>query len=149
MRPPVELQHEFVETIPRKLAEGVLYISIPYATAAHLCFCGCGSEINTPLSPTDWRLIFDGRSVSLYPSIGNWSLPCRSHYWIDRDRIGWARQMSQAEITAGRVRDRLAKDRYFGESQTVDHVESEDQAAGSGKIIRRVRKLLATTFGRG
>ena len=67
--------HEFVEFMPDELAEGTIYVSIPYATATHRCCCGCGTEIVTPLAPTDWSLMFDGRSVSLYPSIGSSHLP--------------------------------------------------------------------------
>ncbi|PYT79987.1 MAG: hypothetical protein DMG40_13935 [Acidobacteria bacterium] len=74
------LAHEFVEYMPDQLKDGVLYVSIPFATGAHKCCCGCGQEVVTPLSPTDWKLIFDGRSISLDPS--NWSFPCKSHYWI-------------------------------------------------------------------
>ena len=59
--------HEFVEFIPEELKEGVLYISINYATASHLCCCGCGNRVVTPITPDDWKLIFDGVSVSLHP----------------------------------------------------------------------------------
>lgn len=44
----------------------------------------------TPLTPADWKLTFDGETVSLYPSIGNWNFPCRSHYWLTKNRIEWA-----------------------------------------------------------
>jgi hypothetical protein len=44
---------EFVEFMPDKLEPGVIYVSIPYATAAHLCACGYGNEVTTPISPTD------------------------------------------------------------------------------------------------
>jgi hypothetical protein len=33
---------------------------------------------------------FDGRSVSLTPSIGSWSLPCHSHYFLTRGKVRWA-----------------------------------------------------------
>jgi hypothetical protein len=52
------------------------------------CACGCGKEVVTPLSATDWKLIFDGKTVSLDPSIGNWGFPCRSHYWVRNNRMG-------------------------------------------------------------
>lgn len=107
------LSPEFVEYIPADAKEGVLYISIPFATATHRCCCGCGNVVVTPLSPTDWRLTFDGESISLDPSIGNWSFPCRSHYWISESRVRWAPTWSQREIEAGRANDRLAKARYF------------------------------------
>lgn len=112
------LSHEFVEFIPEQLQEGVLYVSTTYATAAHLCFCGCGREVVTPLSPTDWRLTFNRKTVSLSPSIGNWSFPCRSHYWIKDNCVQWCGEMQQHAIDAGRVRDRLLKEAYFGDRRS-------------------------------
>jgi Family of unknown function (DUF6527) len=108
------LTHQFVEHIPEVLTLGVLYVCIPYATVVHTCCCGCGGEVVTPLSPTDWQLVFDGESVSLEPSIGNWSFACRSHYWIEHNQVRWARRWSEKEIEAGRAKDRIAKDRAFG-----------------------------------
>lgn len=108
------LTHEFVECIPSELEDGTIYISIIYATLVHRCCCGCGSEVVTPLSPTDWKLTFDGQSISLHPSIGNWSLACRSHYWINNNRIDWAAKWSQSQIDAGRAHDAVAKEKYYG-----------------------------------
>lgn len=105
----VTVDHEFVDYIPDQLEEGVVYVCIPYTTVAHNCLCGCGNEVITPLSPTDWQLIFDGRSISLKPSIGNWSFECQSHYWIERSRVRWAPRWTREQIYAGRARDRLAK----------------------------------------
>ena len=106
-------EHRFVEFVPEFVEEGVLYISIEYATAVHKCYCGCGSEVATPLSPVFWKLIFDGDTVSLYPSIGNWSFPCRSHYWIDRNAVRVAAQWSQSRIDAARERDRRDRARHL------------------------------------
>lgn len=100
--------HAFVDHVPDHLGDGILYVSIPYATAIHLCACGCGNEVVTPLSPRQWRLIFDGESVSLTPSIGNWSFPCRSHYWIHCGQIRWAPRWSRAEIDRARAGDLVA-----------------------------------------
>ena len=113
MRQEVTLAHQFVEFIPEELDERTLYISTRFKTAAHNCCCGCGMRVVTPLTPTDWKLDFDGKTVSLYPSIGNWSFPCRSHYWIKRSRVEWAVQWSQAQIERGRAYDRKAKGRFF------------------------------------
>jgi hypothetical protein len=112
------LAHEFVQYIPERLREGTIYISIPFATAAHKCCCGCGNEVVTPLSPTDWKLIFDGKSISLYPSIGNWNFACQSHYWIERNRVKWARRWSRKEIDAVRSHDKLVKEKYFERIET-------------------------------
>jgi hypothetical protein len=108
------IEHEFVEFIPAKRDAGKVYVSIPYTTAVHDCFCGCGTKVVTPISPTGWRLIFDGDTVSLDPSVGNWGFRCRSHYWIRRNRVVWAGDMSQEEIERGRARDRASRDAYFG-----------------------------------
>jgi len=93
-----EMTFEFVEFVSKDLEEGKLYISTEYATAVHRCCCGCGSKVTTPLAPDEWRLIFDGKTVSLEPSIGNWSFRCLSHYWIRRNKIAWSGPMSKAQI---------------------------------------------------
>ncbi len=124
------LTHEFVEYIPKDLQDGTIYVSIPFATAAHKCCCGCGNEVVTPISPTDWQLTFDGESISLHPSIGNWSFDCKSHYWIERNKIRWARRWSQKEIDAGRADDRYTKERYF---QSAESPAANNKDAGVGK----------------
>lgn len=101
------LQPTFSEYIPTQLDEGVLYVSMSYATALHLCACGCGSKVVTPLGPADWQLVFDG-AVTLRPSIGNGQLPCRSHYYIRNDRIDWMRPISLEATDAATQRDRAA-----------------------------------------
>ena len=118
MKREVVLTHEFVEYIPNNLKDGTIYVSIAFATVAHKCCCGCGNEVITPLSPTDWKLIFDGKSISLEPSIGNWNFACRSHYWIIHNKVKWARRWSQKEIKIERANDRLAKERYFDSTRT-------------------------------
>jgi hypothetical protein len=117
------IRHEFVEYVPEALDEGVLYVSISFRTAVHRCCCGCGAEIATPISRADWQLTFDGDSVTLYPSIGNWSLPCQSHYWIRENLIVWARPWTKKEIARGREHDRLAVERRFAR-EALHHDES-------------------------
>jgi hypothetical protein len=113
MTPRISFEHEFVEFVPADLKEGRVYVSIEYATAVHRCACGCGTKVVTPLSRTDWRLIFDGETISLEPSIGNWSFPCRSHYWITNDRVRWAAPWSRGDVEAGRASDLRSKRRYY------------------------------------
>jgi len=96
------LQPEFVNSIPEKLEEGVLYLALEYRLAVHLCVCGCGNEVVTPFSPKDWKLYFDGEAVSLEPSIGNWEFPCQSHYWIKANHIRHARKWTRDEIQESR-----------------------------------------------
>src|SRR5580658_1812602 len=85
MNRDIVLKHQFVEFIPDELEQGTIYVSIRFATASHLCCCGCGNKVVTPIRPADWKLIFDGKTVSLDRSIGNWSFACQSHYWIVRN----------------------------------------------------------------
>jgi hypothetical protein len=106
-------KHAFVDLLPDRLDEGILYVCVQYATSAHNCFCGCRREVVTPIHPTKWKLTFDGISVSLSPSIGSWSLACKSHYWLQDGRVSWAEGWSDDEIRAGRSRDLAAQDRYF------------------------------------
>jgi hypothetical protein len=113
MKREVVLAFEFVEFIPDDLKERKLYISITYCTAVHKCFCGCGREVVTPLSPTAWQLIFDGKNVSLYPSIGSWSLPCQSHYFITKNQVDWAPKWSDQRIAKGREREASAREQYY------------------------------------
>ncbi|MFP5206439.1 MAG: DUF6527 family protein [Acidobacteriota bacterium] len=108
-----KLRHEFVDLAPGNLKDGVVYVSVKYATAIHKCCCGCGSKVVTPLSPTDWQLGFDGETISLSPSIGNWALPCRSHYWIINDRVRWAENWTDERIAEGRQKDQLRKDTFY------------------------------------
>ncbi|AWM39181.1 hypothetical protein GobsT_25340 [Gemmata obscuriglobus] len=113
------LEHRFVQYVPEKLEPGVLYIALEFCTASHICCCGCGEEVVTPLSPAQWRMTFDGETVSLWPSIGNWSLRCRSHYVIDHGRVLTAPPWSDTQIEAGRQRDRDARAQHYGTPPNV------------------------------
>lgn len=103
------LTHEFVKSFPAPLEPDVLYISLDYDTTAHLCACGCGHRVILPLHPTAWKLTYDGAAVSMSPSVGNWSFPCQSHYWIERGRICWSTSLTRAQIQAGRDRTLRAR----------------------------------------
>ena len=139
------LTHEFVEYIPKELEDGKLYVSIAFATAAHKCCCGCEQEVVTPLTPTDWALIFDGDTVSLDPSIGNWSFKCQSHYRIRRNRVEWAPRWSRREINAGRAHDRLVKQGKFEPIIRDAHpgVESLDGNRSNERFWRKLKRWLA------
>ena len=136
------MSHKLVEFIPEKLDAGVLYISQRYGTAAHKCCCGCGEEVITPLTPTDWSLRMDGNLVTLHPSIGNWSFNCQSHYWIRRSQVIWAGHMSQQEIERGRANEHASKQAYFEEvnRKKILHTQlppkkSTNQTAVNGLLL--------------
>ncbi|WP_367184553.1 DUF6527 family protein [Ferrimicrobium sp.] len=113
---------------------------MPYGIVTHKCCCGCGNKVVTPLTPTDWKLIYDGQSVSLDPSVGNWSLPCRSHYWITNGRVYWSAQWAQKTVDEARSRDRLAKLRYFTD-ETVFELPTESPSSPPPRRRRRHRWL--------
>jgi hypothetical protein len=106
-----ELQR--VRYIPTELSPGVLYVSKEFDIAAHLCACGCGSKIKTPLGPCEWSIEQTAKGPSLTPSIGNWQEPCQSHYWIYRGEIKWADRWSPEQIAAGRRREEQRRAAYF------------------------------------
>ena len=109
----ITLNPKFVDKIPEIIENGNIYISIPFNIAIHKCCCGCGNEVVTPINPTDWTLIYDGSSISLDPSIGNWSFNCQSHYWIRNNKIIWSKKWSRKEIDKNRKYDEVMKKDYF------------------------------------
>lgn len=110
-----ELTHVYVEFIPKELDDGVLYISTRFKTASHSCCCGCGQKVVTPLNPAKWRLVDHGSTVSLHPSIGLGTLPCRSHYWIIQSRIDWYPNMTASQTRLAQLSDEHASKVYTGE----------------------------------
>jgi hypothetical protein len=107
------LEPKFVELIPAEAQPGILYVSMTYATTAHLCPCGCGHSVVLPLSPAQWRLYYDGDAISLTPSVGNWDYACRSHYWIRHNTIIWARRWSALEVDRARKHDAADLNSYY------------------------------------
>jgi len=140
MSPLTSVRHQFVEFVPRQLEDGVLYISLAYNTAVHKCACGCGSKVTTPIGPTKWRVTYDGETVSLYPSIGNWSYACRSHYWITGNRVEWSPSWSQEEITAARARDREDRERFYRSGGGMGTTQTQGAVPRPG-LIEWLRKL--------
>ncbi len=109
------LSHRYVEFIPKELEDGVLYISNRFRTASHKCCCGCGHKVVTPLNSAKWRLVDHGTTVSLAPSVGLGTLPCRSHYWVRRSQIDWYPNMTGAQTAKAQQADRYASQVYTGE----------------------------------
>lgn len=125
---------ERVKYIPADLRAGVLYVSEEFRTAAHLCACGCGSKVRTPLGPTEWELEESSAGPSLKPSIGNWQRPCKSHYWIQKGQVVWARAWTAEEILAGRRGEEMRRQQHY------------DLAASRPGILRRVAAWLYGLF---
>jgi hypothetical protein len=131
------INHHFVETMPENLEEGVLYVSMRHRIALHRCFCGCGVEVSTPLAPIEWKLTFDGETVSLNPSVGVWGLPCQSHYWIKRNRIHWSEKFSMQKIERIRAGERIERERL-----PVDEIEGAGKPPTQRGFFARVRDFL-------
>ena len=143
----MRLRNEFVDHIPEQLDDGVLYVSMRFGTVVHRCACGCGEEVVTPLGPVEWRLTYDGRTVSLEPSIGNWSFPCRSHYWIDEGIVRWARGFSEAEVALVRRKAWTRRNSYY-QTERVE-VPGRDAQPGSWRSILEKIKALSRAWKRG
>lgn len=131
----MKLQHispVYVDIIPEKLQDGMIYISERYGTAIHRCCCGCGEEVVTPLTPADWSLRREGDAVTLHPSIGNWSFACRSHYWIQRNSIVWAGAIPTQEVKLIQARDLAAVKLHAA----VNNAHKEEQANSRSPLAR-------------
>jgi hypothetical protein len=84
-------------------------------------------------------MTFDGEGVSLLPSIGNWTLKCRSHYVIDRGKVIEAGPGSDEQVEAERRRDRATKERFYGQSPSARSPIQELAPAPNRSFWRRVR----------
>lgn len=102
-----------VKYMPKQLKPGILYASEEFGIAVHLCPCGCGSKVRTPLGPTEWVLEKGANGPTLYPSIGNWQFPCQSHYWITDGRVVWAPKWAIKQIDASRRAEDKRRRTYY------------------------------------
>lgn len=114
----INLRH--VEFMPKQLEPGILYVSAKYGTAAHLCACGCGEKIRTPLGDAEWCLSEKATGPSLWPSVGNWQKPCQSHYVIDGGEIIWCGQWTPEQIMAGRRKEEARRVAYLEQKYARD-----------------------------
>ena len=62
-----KISPKFVDSFPDKLEEGILYISLRFNTAVHLCGCGCKQQVVTKIAPGEWRFTYFSISI-------NWKL---------------------------------------------------------------------------
>jgi len=111
----MKIKLQRVHYMPKDLEAGVLYVSEEFGAAAHLCPCGCGSKIRTPLGPTDWSFEETALGPTLYPSVGNWQQACQSHYWIYQGKVIWADQWTPGQIEAGRQSEESRRRAYYEE----------------------------------
>jgi hypothetical protein len=132
----VKFQLQHVHYMPKELRPGVLYVSKEFGIAMHLCACGCGSKVKTPLGPTEWSVKETKSGPSLRPSIGNWQQACQSHYWIKRGEVLWVEKWTPEEIAEGRRHE---------EARRRAHYAALDRKRGG--ILQRLWRALKGLFG--
>jgi hypothetical protein len=126
----------FVQLIPDVLDEGVVYVSIDYRTVSHLCPCGCGEKVVTPLRPAQWTLTYDGETVTLRPSIAGGR--CNSHYLITRGHVEWEDALSTEESAEALQRDQRALETALAGRARRHAVGNRASVAGRPSWWRRV-----------
>lgn len=128
------MKAEFVDAVPgaQYILNNRLYVSLKYNIVVHRCACGCRELVPLPISPTGWSITYNGKSVSLSPSIGNGSLKCRSHYYIRENQVVWLTNMP-----------------YMQASEAQAPVISQGQTRNQLKLVlRRVRLWVTKLFTR-
>ena len=93
---------EFVDKIPSNLKDGILYVCISCNVIVHRCACGWGERTVTPIDKKyGWVMKYDGQAITLRPSIGNFSIACRSHYYITDNNVEWLERYQQKDNKKG------------------------------------------------
>lgn len=108
-----------VTEMPRQKEDGVVYVSKKHRVAVHLCACGCGNKSVTPLNRSQWTISISAGDPTLWPSIGNWGFPCRSHYIISNGQVRWSSAWSRDEVHLGAQHDRDDRDHYFAKRKRL------------------------------
>jgi hypothetical protein len=124
-----------VRYVPKTLAPGLLYVSEEFGAVVHLCACGCGSKVSTPVGPAEWAFEETAHGPSLEPSVGNWQLPCNSHYWIRDGSIVWSGKWTSKQVTAGR---RVEEERRRAHYAALDRKR--------GGVLRRLWRWIKSFF---
>ncbi len=142
------LKPVYVEYIPPadSIKDGELYISLEFQTAVHKCCCGCGEEVVTPFNPAQWRITDRGGKVSLFPSIGNWSYSCKSHYFIKDNCILWAGAFDEAAIMRVQANDKRALDNYIATKNAVNQGADGLLQRLTARLFRFARKIRDLIF---
>lgn len=73
----------------KDMEPGKIYIADEFQVAAHFCCCGCGERILMSIDPLGWKYTEEEGKPTFSPSIGNFGLPCKSHYFIRKGEVVW------------------------------------------------------------
>ena len=86
-----KIKIEYIESKPKIIEDGILYISKKFSTTFHNCPCGCGEVVVIPITISfadGWELFIENDHVSLHPSLLQ-RFACKSHYYIRKGKIVW------------------------------------------------------------
>ena len=138
-----KLEHRFVDSIPEELEPGILYVSLRFRVVMHSCCCGCKGKVITPLSPARWKMTFDGKTISLDPSIGNWNSDCQSHYWITNSEVEWAGRWSKERIALGKINEKERRAKYYSKENLVPEQINQLPKQKQSLVSRIIKKLFS------
>lgn len=129
---------EKVDLMPPVLEPGIVYFSDEFEIAIHLCACGCGEKIKTPIGPVEWNISDTSDGPTLYPSIGNWQQPCQSHYFIRNGRVIWMPKWTSEEVQQGRAHEANRRSSYY---ESLDRVPQRRFRRVWNFIVRKLLQL--------
>ncbi|WP_418225310.1 DUF6527 family protein [Burkholderia pseudomallei] len=84
-------------------------------------------------------MTYDGESISLTPSVGNWYSGCRSHDIVRQGRVIEAESWSQAQIEAEHRRDVAAKASFYSDKVAVDDAQASTPGNPAVSVAERER----------
>ena len=123
--------------MPQDLEPGVLYVSEQTGAAAHLCACGCGSKVRTPLGPTEWSVQGTDGEPTLRPSVNNWQQACQTHYLITRGEVIWSTPLTAEQNAIGRQLEEERRHEYY---DALDRKRA--------RLVHKLWRWLRSLFGR-
>lgn len=133
----MKYRYRLVERIPNILQEGIVYHTEEFELAGLLCACGCGHRI-TLLVPDSHRVSDERGYATIWPSIGVFDAPCKSHYFINAGEIQWRPAFSASQVS------------NIMQAQIARHVARDTASASwlarikaaATRLIARIRSFL-------
>lgn len=101
----MRFKYEAVSKTPKELDPFTVYVNKEFEVASFLCACGCGHKV-TLLVPDGHSVENNGGFATVYPSVGVWDAPCKSHYYITGGRVDWCSSWSDEFIKKSMLRQR-------------------------------------------
>ena len=67
---------------------------------------------------------YDGQSITLRPSIGNFNINCKSHYFITENRVEWLNNINYTEKVENKLNTMQKVIRFFKNIINVENFVS-------------------------